>query len=54
MSGQITIGTLITQDGFVGVFFALAPLFRPSGPAESKDSAEAAEQKVGAGYLVSP
>lgn len=39
--GQITVGTLITQDMLVGFLFALAPLFKPSsGPVTAGGAAE--------------
>ena len=35
MFGQITVGTLITQDVFVGIFFAVGPLFAKSSIQQS-------------------
>ncbi|KAF5828304.1 Sodium/hydrogen exchanger family-domain-containing protein [Dunaliella salina] len=51
MFGQITVGTLITQDVFVGIFFAVGPLFAKSSVQEP-GSEDAAEQKGIAVLLV--
>mmetsp|Transcript_16111 Transcript_16111/g.43925 ORF Transcript_16111/g.43925 Transcript_16111/m.43925 type:complete len:659 (+) Transcript_16111:144-2120(+) len=51
MFGQITVGTLITQDVFVGIFFAVGPLFAKSSIQEP-GSEDAAEQKGIAVLLV--
>jgi len=48
--GQITIGTLITQDCLVGLLFALAPVFKPAQ--RHMSGREAVEQKGAVVLLV--